>query len=81
MVVGVMIVKKQDSSYSGRDTRKAFMPSTTFKAMYGREYVNNIVWRADDPRHTEAVKKGVYKVLGAKYKFDKDDKEALAMWA
>jgi putative ABC transport system permease protein len=80
MVVGVMVTKKQDSSYSGRDMGKAFMPSTTFQAMYGREYVNNIVWRADDPRHTESVKKGIYKALGAKFKFDKDDEEALAMW-
>ncbi|MEW5701847.1 MAG: ABC transporter permease [Candidatus Zixiibacteriota bacterium] len=79
-VVGVMIEKKQDSSYSGRDTRRAFIPSTTFQAMYGREYVNNIVFRADDPSRTESVKKGVYKVLGTKYKFDPDDKEALALW-
>jgi putative ABC transport system permease protein len=80
LVVGVMITKKQDSSYSGRDIRKAFMPSTTFRAMYGREFVNNIVFRAGEPEDTERVKKGVYKVLGTKYKFDKDDEEALSMW-
>jgi putative ABC transport system permease protein len=79
-VIGVMVEKKQDSSYSGRDTRKAFIPSTTFRAMYGYEYLNNIVFKADDPDHTEMVKHGVYKVLGAKYKFDKDDEEALMMW-
>lgn len=79
-VVGVMKEKKQDSSYSGRDTRKAFMAASTFKAMYGREYVNNIVFQADDPKHTAAVKKGVYKVLGTKYKFDPEDEEALMMW-
>jgi len=79
-VVGVMIKKKQDSSYSGRDTRRAFIPSTTFQAMYGREYINNMVFRADDPSRTESVKKGAYKVLGTKYKFDPDDTEALSMW-
>jgi putative ABC transport system permease protein len=79
-VIGIMIEKKQDSSYSGRDTRKAFIPSTTFRAMYGREYLNNIVFKADDPDHTEMVKRGAYEVLGAKYKFDPDDEEALAMW-
>lgn len=79
-VIGIMITKKQNSSYSGRDIRKAFMPSSTFRAMYGREYVDNIVFRADDPGDTEAVKKGVYQVLGTRYKFDKDDTEALAMW-
>jgi putative ABC transport system permease protein len=79
-VIGIMVEKKQDSSYSGRDTRRAFIPSTTFKAMYGREYLNNIVFKADDPDRTELVKHGVYEVLGAKFKFDKDDEEALMMW-
>jgi putative ABC transport system permease protein len=79
-VIGVMKKKKQDSSYSGRDTGRAFIASSTFKAMYGREYVNNIVFQADDPTRTELVKQGVYKVLGAKYKFDATDEEALAMW-
>ncbi len=79
-VVGVMVTKKQDSSYSGRDMGKAFMPSETFRAMYGREYVSNIVFQANEASNTESVKKGVYKVLGAKYKFDKDDTEALSMW-
>ncbi|HEX9750024.1 MAG TPA: ABC transporter permease [candidate division Zixibacteria bacterium] len=79
-VVGVMVKKKQDSSYSGRDVQKAFMPSTTFQAMYGRDWVNNIVFRADEPGNTEMVKHGVYEVLGAKYKFDPDDENALAMW-
>jgi len=79
-VVGVMKAKKQDSSYSGRDTRKAFMSATTFKAMYGREYVSNIVFQADEPSHTERVKREVYEVLGTKYKFDPEDEEALMMW-
>ena len=79
-VVGIMRRKEQDSSYNGRDTQKAFIPSTTFKAMYGNEYVNDIVFQADDPNHTAQVKRGAYQVLGAKYKFDPSDEEALAMW-
>ncbi|GAB4319661.1 MAG: ABC transporter permease [Candidatus Zixiibacteriota bacterium] len=79
-VIGVMRQKEQDSSYNGRDTHKAFIPSTTFKAMYGYEYVNNIVFKADKAEHTERVKNGAYKVLGAKYKFDPKDEQALAMW-
>lgn len=79
-VIGVMIEKQQDSSYQGRDVRMAFIPTTTFRAMYGVEYVNDIVFRADEPRNTEKVIAGVYRVLGAKYKFDPEDREALAMW-
>lgn len=79
-VIGVMIPKNQDSSYQGRDVRMAFIPTSTFRAMYGVEYVNNMVFRAKDPKDTESVVSGVYRVLGAKYSFDKDDREALAMW-
>ncbi len=79
-VIGVMIPKNQDSSYQGRDVRMAFIPTSTFRAMYGVEYVNNMVFRASDPKNTENVKNGVYRVLGAKLNFDKDDREALAMW-
>ncbi len=79
-VIGVMVKKEQDSSYGGRDVNSAWIPSTTFKAMYGREYVNDVVFKADDITRTESVKKGVYQVLGARYKFDPDDKEALQLW-
>lgn len=79
-VIGVMKDKKQDSSYSGRDMKKAFIASTTFKSMYGREYVNNVVFQADEPARTAFVKQGVYKVLGVRYKFDQTDEEALSMW-
>jgi putative ABC transport system permease protein len=80
LVVGVMNRKQQDSSYSGRDENKAFIPATTFAAMYGYRYVNDIIFKPRDPRQTEPVKEQVYKVLGKKYKFDPQDKEALSMW-
>jgi putative ABC transport system permease protein len=80
LVVGVMNRKEQDSSYSGRDENKAFIPATTFAAMYGSRYVNDIIFKPQDPRQTEPVKERVYQVLGKKYKFDPQDKEALSMW-
>ena len=80
LVVGVMKKKSQDSSYSGRDENKAFIPATTFAAMYGYKYVNNIIFKSRDARGVEFVKKQVYKVLGKKFKFDPEDKEALSMW-
>lgn len=80
LVVGVMKKKAQDSSYSGRDENKAFIPASTFAAMYGYKYVNDIIFKPKDPRETEQVKKQVYEVLGKKYKFDPKDNEALAMW-
>jgi putative ABC transport system permease protein len=80
LVVGVLEKKSQDSSYSGRDAHKAFIPATTFAAMYGYKYVNNLIFKPKDPRKVESVKKQVYGVLGKKNKFDPEDKEALAMW-
>ncbi|MCK4403684.1 MAG: ABC transporter permease [candidate division Zixibacteria bacterium] len=80
LVIGVMKEKKQDSSYSGRDANKAFIPATTFAAMYGYKYIGDIIFKPKDPRETERVKEQVYKVLGKKFKFDPEDKEALAMW-
>ena len=80
LVVGVLKKKSQDSSYSGRDAHKAFIPATTFAAMYGHKYVNNLIFKPKDPTKVESVKKQVYGVLGKKNKFDPEDKEALAMW-
>jgi len=80
LVVGVMNEKEQDASYSGRDENKAFIPATTFSAMYGHRYVNDIIFKTEDPRQTELVTEKVYKVLGKKYKFDPEDKEALTLW-
>lgn len=80
LVVGVMKKKEQDSSYSGRDENKAFIPAATFSAMYGYKYVNDIIFKPEDPRQGEMVVKQVYKVLGKRYKFDPEDKEALMMW-
>jgi putative ABC transport system permease protein len=80
LVVGVMEKKKQDSSYSGRDEDKAFVPATTFAAIYGYKYINDVIFKPKDARESELVKTEVYKVLGKKYKFDPEDKEALMMW-
>ena len=80
LVVGVMMKKTQDSNYSGRDENKAFIPATTFSAMYGYKYVADIIFKPKDARQSEFVKKQVYKVLGKKFKFDPEDEEALMMW-
>ena len=80
LVVGVMQKKSQDSNYSGRDENKALVSATTFSAMYGDKYVDDIIFKPKDPRQSELVKKKVYQVLGAKHKFDPEDKEALMMW-
>lgn len=80
LVVGVLEKKAQDSSYSGRDQDKAFIPDTTFKGLFSERYVNNFIFQAAHPSLVPAVTKRVYEVLGRRLKFDAKDKEAVGMW-
>ncbi len=79
-VIGVMVKKEQDSSYSGRDKDKAMIPSTTFKAMYGSKYIENLIFQARDVQKIESVKKAVIATAASKYRFDPTDEEAIQMW-
>ncbi len=80
LVVGVMEKKAQDSSYSGRDAEKAFIPDTTFKGLFSERYVSNFIFQAQNASLVPAVTKRVYEVLGRRLKFDPKDKEAVGMW-
>lgn len=79
-VVGVMVKKEQDSSYSGRDKDKAMIPSTTFRAIYGSKYIENLIFQAKDVQKIESVKKAVIATAAHKYRFDPTDDEAIQMW-
>ncbi len=79
-VVGVLKPKKQDSSYNGRDATKAFIPASTFNTMYSRRYLNDFIIQAKPEYTMEQAKDEVYRILGARYRFDPSDKEALQIW-
>jgi putative ABC transport system permease protein len=80
LVVGVLIPKEQDSSYSGRDNDKATIPGTTFRALTGDKYVDNFIYRADAALGSKKVNENVLAALGKQKKFDPKDKEALMVW-
>ncbi|MGA7615675.1 MAG: ABC transporter permease [Thermoanaerobaculia bacterium] len=80
LVVGVLKSKSQDSSYGGRDNEKAFIPSTTFRALTGQEYVDNFIFQPADASASDAVSDAVRAQLGKKLRFDAKDKEALSFW-
>jgi putative ABC transport system permease protein len=80
LVVGVMETKAQDSSYSGRDKDKAFIPDATFKGLFSVRYVENFIFQAQKPSLVKGVTTKVYEVLGRRLKFDPKDKEAIGMW-
>jgi len=48
LVIGVMQHKEQDSSYSGRDVDKAFVPESTYKGLFTENYVSNFIFQAKD---------------------------------
>lgn len=79
-VIGVMIDKMQMGSYSGSDSDLGAIPNTTFKAIYGDPYLDNIVYRPYDIDHIKDVEKEILKAMGARYKFDPNDESALSVW-
>ena len=78
-VIGVMKPKTQNSSYNGRDKDRVFIPSSTFAAIFGDRYVNNLVYRTRDVTVTKVVEEQVYETLGRRHTFDPDDEDALAV--
>ena len=80
LVIGVMEKKAQDSSYSGRDQDKAFVPESTYRGLFTERYVDNFIFQAKDAAMVPDVTRKVYEVLGRRLKFDPKDKEAIGMW-
>jgi putative ABC transport system permease protein len=79
-IVGTMASKVQTSMNNGPDADRAIIPSSTLHAIYGGTRVSSILVRPRDVRQAELVKRRIYEVLGARYRFDPDDKRALGMW-
>jgi putative ABC transport system permease protein len=80
LVVGVMEKKIQMGTYGGPDANNAVIPLSTFRTLYSRRYLSNLVLKADAPADNEAMKKRLYEVLGGKYRFAVEDERALQMW-
>ncbi len=80
LVIGVLKPKLQDSSYSGRDNDKASIPGTTYRALTGEKYVNNVIYQAKSAFETEPLTARILEILGKRKKFDPKDKEALSVW-
>ena len=79
-VIGVMIDKMQMSSYSGMDVDKVSIPATTFEAIFGDRYLDNMVYQPENVKEMKQVEAKIYEAMGAKYKFDPSDDRALSIW-
>jgi putative ABC transport system permease protein len=79
-VIGVMIKKLQMGMYGGPDWDKATIPATTFKAIFGDKYLDNMVYKPKDASKAKETEMEIRKILGGKYKFDPKDDKALSLW-
>ncbi|HET7292111.1 MAG TPA: ABC transporter permease [Vicinamibacteria bacterium] len=80
LVIGVMQPKTMMGMYSGPDKGQASIPATTFKAMFTDAKVQNLVYRPVSAAAADQAKAEVYRILGAKYRFDPEDTRALSIW-
>jgi putative ABC transport system permease protein len=80
LIVGVMEKKIQQSSYSGRDNGKIFIPGSTFRALTGEKWVDNFIYQPTIPHESKQVTASVRETLGRRQRFDPGDKEALSVW-
>jgi putative ABC transport system permease protein len=79
-VIGVMAPKLQTSSYQGQDKDVLVIPATTFHAILGDPYLDNIIFKPRDYNDIKSVEKRLHEVMGAKHKFDPNDERALGTW-
>jgi putative ABC transport system permease protein len=80
LVVGVLQKKIQNSSYSGRDSGKAFIPGSTFRALTGQKWVDNLIYQPKVAGNSKVVTDDVRGVLARRLRFDPADKEAFSVW-
>lgn len=79
-VIGVMQQKTQNSSYFSRDSDRIFIPSSTYRSLFGDRHLGNIVYQPVDPLQSDVVEQKVYEVMGRRYRFDPTDRDALGIW-
>jgi len=79
-VVGVLKEKNQNSSYGGRDEYTTYIPATTFSTIFGHKYISNMIVQGHDPRQNKVLQERILRVLGKKYRFHPEDREALWIW-
>ena len=80
-VVGVMVKKEQNSNYNGqRDENCAFIPWTTYTALYGDKFVSNIIYRPLDLGRSAEVTQGIKDHLSKLIGFDPKDPDAIGVW-
>ncbi|MCK5126057.1 MAG: ABC transporter permease [candidate division Zixibacteria bacterium] len=79
-VIGIMQPKIQMSSYQGSDEDVIAIPATTFHAILGDPYLDNIIFKPAEGFTFEDIESRLFSVMGSKYKFDPNDDQTLHTW-
>ncbi len=79
-IIGIMPKKMQTSMNYGPDDRRAIIPFTTFKSIYGDRYLNELIVKPARAEDSKKVIAEVRRIMSKKYKFDPTDERALPMW-
>ncbi|MBM3287624.1 MAG: FtsX-like permease family protein [Candidatus Eisenbacteria bacterium] len=80
LVIGTLPKKPQDSSYSGRDDNKIFIPASVAVASFGQRWPDNMVVEIEKGADAKEALKEIRAVLGKVHHFDPADEEALMTW-
>jgi putative ABC transport system permease protein len=80
LVVGVMEEKIQESNYGGPDTNRAFIPTSTFRALTGQRFVDDFIFMAAEVGLTGAAVAEVRDILARRHRFHPDDEQAVQVW-
>ncbi len=87
IVIAVLIEKDQNSSYSGRDATKVFIPYHSMErdfpipwAQYGRRQISNLVLQARSEAVAGAAELEVRQIVAKEKGFDPEDRSALGIW-
>ena len=76
-----MQTKLQMGTYGGPDEDDAVIPITTFAAQYGRQGLNNVVFKARTAgARCRGARRQFDEVLAARYRFDPADEQVSGLW-
>ncbi len=79
-VVGILPKKLQTAMNNGPDDRRAVIPISTYKSIYGPRYIHSIIIKPVHDRYSNLIQNEIYRILGKKYRFDPSDKKAISIW-
>jgi putative ABC transport system permease protein len=79
-VIGVMQRKRQSSTYGGPDKNHAIIPQGTFKALFGKDKLNVLVFRVKRGDDMDGALVHLGQVLGPRLGYDPEDPRVWGLW-